>query len=55
MSGAFRREAGRHNYVTPTSYLELISCFATLLAQRRAKVLAQQQKYEVRRGGDTPY
>eukprot|EP00198_Chlamydomonas_reinhardtii_P010624 XP_001699961.1 dynein heavy chain 4 [Chlamydomonas reinhardtii] len=46
MSGAFRREAGRHNYVTPTSYLELISCFATLLAQRRAKVLAQQQKYE---------
>ncbi|KAG2454516.1 hypothetical protein HYH02_000363 [Chlamydomonas schloesseri] len=46
MSGAFRREAGRYNYVTPTSYLELISCFATLLAQRRAKVLAQQQKYE---------
>lgn len=47
LSAAFRSEAGRPNYVTPTSYLELIGAFGRLLAAGRARVLAQQQKYEV--------
>ena len=34
----FREEVGRHNYVTPTSYLELISAFKKLLTQKRAEV-----------------
>ena len=35
-SKRFRRELGRHNYVTPTSYLILIKTFTTLLDQRRS-------------------
>lgn len=31
-------QTGRHNYVTPTSYLELISLFTTLLAAKRTEV-----------------
>ncbi len=37
--GNRRHEAGRINYVTPTSYLELITTFTTLLASKRAEVL----------------
>ncbi len=33
-----RREAGRINYVTPTSYLELITTFTTLLGTKRGEV-----------------
>ena len=29
----------RHNYVTPTSYLELISTYKTLLAKKRRSVI----------------
>jgi hypothetical protein len=32
------QELGRHNYVTPTSYLELITCFKTLLEAKRTQV-----------------
>ncbi|GIL64289.1 hypothetical protein Vafri_18269 [Volvox africanus] len=46
VSEIFRRDTGRHNYVTPTSFLELISCFGTLVKDRREKVLTRQQKYE---------
>ncbi|GFR46074.1 hypothetical protein Agub_g7539 [Astrephomene gubernaculifera] len=46
VSDQFCRETGRYNYITPTSYLELISSFVRLLAQRKAKVLGEQQKYE---------
>ncbi|RKO94242.1 dynein heavy chain and region D6 of dynein motor-domain-containing protein [Blyttiomyces helicus] len=35
----------RHNYVTPTSYLELIRTFKTLLGQRRAAVLKLKNRY----------
>lgn len=35
-SEAFHKELGRMNYVTPTSYLELISMFQTLLESKRA-------------------
>lgn len=31
----YRQELERYNYVTPTSYLELISTFITLLAEKR--------------------
>ena len=31
---------GRHNYATPTSYLELISSFKTLLGKKQDEVLA---------------
>lgn len=36
LSEKFRANLGRHNYVTPTSYLELISTYKTLLAKKRA-------------------
>eukprot|EP00049_Salpingoeca_infusionum_P016530 m.339145 g.339145 ORF g.339145 m.339145 type:complete len:4022 (-) comp16092_c0_seq1:259-12324(-) len=37
----------RHNYVTPTSYLELINTFKTLLDVRRQAVAKQKRRYEV--------
>lgn len=36
----------RHNYVTPTSYLELINTFKDLLSQKRAEVLEGKRRYE---------
>ncbi|GIL57271.1 hypothetical protein Vafri_12526 [Volvox africanus] len=47
LSDAFRAEQGRINYVTPTSYLELITCFTTLLGSKRAEVSAARRRYEV--------
>lgn len=35
LSKRFLAELERHNYVTPTSYLELISTFKTLLGKKR--------------------
>jgi len=37
----FLEQFGRHNYVTPTSYLELISSFKTLLTNKRDEVINQ--------------
>ncbi|KAJ3371981.1 Dynein heavy chain 7, axonemal [Kappamyces sp. JEL0680] len=37
----------RHNYVTPTSYLELIRTFKTLLASRQASVFKLKNRYVV--------
>ena len=37
----FLEQFGRHNYVTPTSYLELISSFKTLLTSKRDEVMTQ--------------
>jgi len=37
-SARFLKQMGRHNYVTPTSYLELIGSFASLVAAKRAEV-----------------
>lgn len=42
------RELGRHTYVTPTSYLELIYTYQELLGQQRAAVLQLRRRYEVR-------
>ena len=47
LSEQFFNERGRHNYVTPTSYLELISSFKTLLGSKRGEVLKLKKRYEV--------
>lgn len=36
----------RHNYVTPTSYLELISTYKTLLFKKRSEVSKLKRRYE---------
>jgi len=47
LSADFRRVEGRINYVTPTSYLELITLFQGTLAERRDAVTKRQRRYEV--------
>ncbi|KAM6934818.1 dynein axonemal heavy chain 7 [Xenentodon cancila] len=47
LSARFLAELKRHNYVTPTSYLELISTFKTLLDTKRAEVRTLKHRYEV--------
>uniref|UniRef100_A0A8C9VE60 Dynein axonemal heavy chain 12 n=1 Tax=Scleropages formosus TaxID=113540 RepID=A0A8C9VE60_SCLFO len=41
----FLSELGRHNYVTPTSYLELIAAFRQLLTQKRDTVMKAKKRY----------
>ena len=43
----FLDELQRNYYVTPTSYLELINTFSTLLDERRRQVKKLQNRYEV--------
>jgi len=38
MSERFKAQLGRHNYVTPTSYLELLSTYKAVLGLKRAEV-----------------
>ncbi|KAM9343831.1 dynein axonemal heavy chain 12-like [Pholidichthys leucotaenia] len=45
LSERFLDELGRHNYVTPTSYLELITTFRQLLTQKRDTVRKAKQRY----------
>ncbi|XP_067448608.1 dynein axonemal heavy chain 12 [Thunnus thynnus] len=45
LSQKFLSELGRHNYVTPTSYLELIAAFRLLLTQKRDTVMKAKQRY----------
>ncbi|XP_034142716.1 dynein heavy chain 7, axonemal isoform X2 [Esox lucius] len=47
LSARFLSELQRHNYVTPTSYLELISTFKALLDKKRAEVMKLKRRYEV--------
>ncbi|XP_015723152.1 dynein heavy chain 7, axonemal isoform X2 [Coturnix japonica] len=47
LSDLYRAELQRHNYVTPTSYLELISTFKALLGKKRIKVMEMKRRYEV--------
>ncbi|CAH1790213.1 unnamed protein product [Owenia fusiformis] len=47
LSDRFLNELDRHNYVTPTSYLELISTFKALLDEKRTEVMTNKQRYEV--------
>ncbi|XP_052236951.1 dynein axonemal heavy chain 7-like isoform X2 [Dreissena polymorpha] len=47
LSERFLLELERHNYVTPTSYLELINTFKSLLDVKRGAVMKMKQRYEV--------
>ncbi|XP_064598423.1 dynein axonemal heavy chain 7-like [Liolophura sinensis] len=47
VSERFLNELDRHNYVTPTSYLELINTFKTLLNLKRDEVMKNKRRYEV--------
>lgn len=47
VSKRFLAELDRHNYVTPTSYLELINTFKNLLEKRRSALLSAKTRYEV--------
>ncbi|XP_039266483.2 dynein axonemal heavy chain 7-like isoform X2 [Styela clava] len=47
LSERFLNELQRHNYVTPTSYLELISTFKQLLDKKRQEVHKMKRRYEV--------
>ncbi|KAI5107507.1 dynein heavy chain 7, axonemal isoform X1 [Silurus meridionalis] len=47
LSARFLAELQRHNYVTPTSYLELISTFKVLLECKRTEVMKLKQRYEI--------
>ncbi|XP_033631251.1 dynein heavy chain 3, axonemal-like [Asterias rubens] len=45
LSESFLDRLRRHNYVTPTSYLELILTFKKLLNQKRAEILMLKNRY----------
>lgn len=46
-SERYLAELGRHNYVTPTSYLELLSAFRALLEPKKAANAAARKRYNV--------
>ncbi|XP_069795725.1 dynein axonemal heavy chain 12 isoform X2 [Narcine bancroftii] len=45
LSQKFLQELNRHNYVTPTSYLELIAAFRQLLTKKRDAVIKAKKRY----------
>ncbi|XP_070594569.1 LOW QUALITY PROTEIN: dynein axonemal heavy chain 12 [Erythrolamprus reginae] len=45
LSDRFLNQLGRHNYVTPTSYLELIGSFQLLLSQNRDTIMKAKKRY----------
>uniref|UniRef100_A0A663MBB4 Dynein axonemal heavy chain 12 n=1 Tax=Athene cunicularia TaxID=194338 RepID=A0A663MBB4_ATHCN len=45
LSVRFLQSLGHHNYVTPTSYLDLIAVFRKLLTQKRDTVMKARKKY----------
>lgn len=47
MSIRYYERLRRHNYVTPTSYLELILTFKTLLNVKRTEVAMAKERYVV--------
>ncbi|CAH1117610.1 unnamed protein product [Phaedon cochleariae] len=47
LSAEFYLRLNRHSYVTPTSYLEMISTFKTFLSKRRKEILNLKKRYEV--------
>jgi dynein heavy chain len=46
MSAEFLDALGRHYYVTPTSYLELINTFKSLLQQQRDQIMGAKGRYD---------
>lgn len=47
LSTRFLANLRRHNYVTPTSYLELISTYKNLLSKKRNEVVKLKKRYEM--------
>ena len=47
LSTRYLNNLRRHNYVTPTSYLELISTYKSLLSKKRSEVLKLKKRYEM--------
>ncbi|XP_021341821.1 dynein heavy chain 12, axonemal-like isoform X1 [Mizuhopecten yessoensis] len=47
LSDKFLQELGRHNYVTPTSYLELINSFKNLLKSKQDETMRAKRRYVV--------
>ena len=47
LSQKFYREMRRMNYVTPTSYLELLAFYKEVLSQRQGEVMLVKKRYEV--------
>ncbi|XP_013387188.1 dynein heavy chain 12, axonemal, partial [Lingula anatina] len=47
LSASFLEQLGRHNYVTPTSYLELIYSFKNLLTSKQDTTMKAKRRYEV--------
>lgn len=45
LSEQFLTRLGRHNYVTPTSYLEMISTFQSILTRKRTETLQAKSRY----------
>ena len=45
LSEKFYNVLRRHNYVTPTSYLELILTFKQLLEVKRSEIMTMKQRY----------
>ncbi|XP_055007109.1 dynein axonemal heavy chain 7-like [Boleophthalmus pectinirostris] len=45
LSDRFLSELGRYNYVTPTSYLELMAAFRLLLTEKRDIVMKAKRRY----------
>lgn len=43
----FLDELGRHNYVTPTSYLELIYAFKSLMKTKQEDTMKAKHRYMV--------
>eukprot|EP00762_Andalucia_godoyi_P000179 ANDGO_02454.mRNA.1 Dynein-1-beta heavy chain len=46
LSDKFRTQDGRFNYVTPTSYLGLITSYKELLGKKRSEITAVKDRYE---------
>ena len=44
LSVEYHAELKRHNYVTPTSYLEVLSTFKTLLTAKRDEVTTAKRR-----------
>jgi hypothetical protein len=47
MSNKFLAELGRHNHVTPTSYLELLNTYRNLYGTKRTQVQTAKRRLEV--------
>ena len=47
LSEEYLKKEGRFNYVTPTSYLELLTMFTSLLTRQREVVSSAKKRYEV--------